>query len=55
MADTCPTVNIVAPVPEEQGPFVIINEADFDAQVHELYVEPADPEPKAKKSKGGEA
>lgn len=26
--------------PESQGPFVLINESDFDAKVHEKYEEP---------------
>ena len=35
MSETCPTVM----VDSENGPF-IMNESDFDAKVHKLYVEP---------------
>lgn len=43
----CPTVR-VKPTHESQGEFVLINEAEFDAAVHELYVEPgAESAPKA--------
>lgn len=41
---TCPTVQIVASDPD-QGAFVVINEEDFDQDVHTLYAEPgAEPE-----------
>jgi hypothetical protein len=36
------TVRVVATEPELQGPFVIINERDFDEAVHTLYVDPLD-------------
>ena len=35
---TCPTVRIKAP--EAPGGFVVINEADFDPEKHEFFVEP---------------
>lgn len=44
MSDTLPTVKVKASDPE-QGAFVIINEADFDPAVHELYVEPTEAAP----------
>lgn len=53
MADTCPTVKIVASDPD-QGLFVVINESDVDLEQHELYVESPHPEPKARKTKGGD-
>ena len=37
----CKTVRVVAPAPEEQGPYIIINETDFDASKHQVYEEPA--------------
>ena len=37
MYDTCPTVRIAAD--NAQG-FIVINEADFDAAVHALFVDP---------------
>jgi len=37
----CPVVKIKSTHPETQGAFVEINETDFDAEKHELYVEPA--------------
>lgn len=41
----CSTIKIKATDPE-QGAFVVINESDFDAEKHELYVEaPAVVEP----------
>ncbi len=51
------TVNVVASDPETQGPFVVINEDDFDAEVHQLY-HPADEvkaATKAKKARGAAA
>lgn len=42
MPETCPTVRVVAADPEAQGPFVVINESDFDEAVHTLYVDPLD-------------
>jgi hypothetical protein len=33
------TIKIKSTHPESQGPFVIINESDFDADKHALYVE----------------
>lgn len=33
------TIKIKSTHPESQGAFVVINEADFDAEKHELYVE----------------
>ena len=53
MSDTLPTVKVKASDPE-QGAFVIINESDFDAAVHELYAEPAEAAP-AKASKATKA
>lgn len=50
---SCPTVKVKSTAPEEQGPYVIINEADFNPDVHELYdeaTEAAKPT-KAKKEK----
>lgn len=60
MSDTPNTVR-VKPWGEGQGDFVLINEDDFDAEVHELYEEPdAAPagaattdEPKVGKGPGG--
>lgn len=51
MSDTIPTVRIVA-TDTEAGLYVIINEADFDAEVHTLYEGPdnppaSEPEPSA--------
>jgi hypothetical protein len=50
------TVQIKSSDPESQGPFVVINEEDFDAEKHELLVDgEAAPAPKAKsKSKSAE-
>lgn len=36
----CPTVKIKSTDVETQGDYVEINETDFDAEKHELYVEP---------------
>lgn len=36
------TVKVVSTDPASQGPFVIINEADFDEAVHELYTAATD-------------
>ena len=36
MQDTCNTVRVVASDPA-QGPFVVINEDDFDAAIHTLF------------------
>ena len=49
MPETCKTVKIVAPSPEEQGAYVIINEEDFDPEQHELYEEGAVDAKKAEK------
>jgi hypothetical protein len=40
MSDSCPTVRVA----DEKAPggFVVINEADFDADPRELYVDPED-------------
>ena len=38
------TIKIKSTHPESQGPFVVINEADYDPRVHELYVEGAEGE-----------
>lgn len=40
MSETCPTVKIKSTHPESQGPFVEINESDFDAKKHQRYEEP---------------
>lgn len=37
----CPTVKIISQEPEAQGPYIIINESDFDAEIMRLYEEPA--------------
>ena len=42
MADTIPTMRVVAQNPAEQGPFIVINTDDFDASVYAKYVEPED-------------
>jgi hypothetical protein len=34
--------------PESQGPFVLMDEADFDAKKHKLYVELAEAMPEQK-------
>ena len=47
MADTCKTVRIVSTHPESQGPFVEINEEDFDKSVHKLYKGKVEDEPAA--------
>ncbi|MFD1189746.1 hypothetical protein [Phenylobacterium conjunctum] len=39
MYDTPATVKIVSDVPETGG-FIVINETDFNAEIHELYVAP---------------
>jgi len=44
MSDTCPVVRIADD--KAPGGFVEINEADFDAKIHEVYVE-ADERPLA--------
>lgn len=49
MADTCKTVRIVSTHPESQGPFVEINEEDFDKAVHTPYVDPLDHDGNGKK------
>ena len=38
MSHVCKTIKIKSSHPESQGEFVEINEADFDAKKHELYV-----------------
>jgi hypothetical protein len=38
------TVRVMATDPASQGPFVVINAADFDPAVHELFEAPAEPE-----------
>ena len=59
----CKTVRVAAWAPESQGPFVEINETDFDPALHKAYVEPeaplaqqepakADPQPAVAKKKG---
>ena len=39
----------------EQGDFVVINESDFDAETHELYVETDEAKPKTKAEQKAEA
>ena len=38
------TIRVTSTDPETQGPFVVINESDFDPQLHTVY----DPEAQAK-------
>lgn len=45
MSETCPVIRIVSSHPESQGPFVEINESDFNAEMHEKFVDPAPPPP----------
>lgn len=40
MSSTCPTVQIKSTEPELQGPYIVINESDFDPAKHERYVAP---------------
>lgn len=49
MSETIETVKVKSTDPESQGPFVVINAADFDEAVHKLH-EP-EPEPKATRTK----
>jgi hypothetical protein len=35
--DAPKTVRVVSTDPASQGPFVVINEADFDSALHELF------------------
>lgn len=58
MSERAQTVRVVATNPAEQGPFVVIDESDFDDSVHTLYVEPIQepaPEPRKPKKGGGYA
>ncbi len=41
----CRTVQIKSSHPQSQGPFVEINESDFDAVKHERYIAPPPPPP----------
>lgn len=41
MSDTLPTIKVL-PWSDDQGDFVLINEQDFDPDVHERYVDPLD-------------
>lgn len=43
MSITIPTMRIVAQDPAEQGPFVVINADDFDADTQTEYAEPDAP------------
>jgi hypothetical protein len=47
MSDRCKTVRVVSTHPESQGPFVEINEEDFDKAVHKLFKGEVEPEAKA--------
>lgn len=49
MSQTCATVKVAAD--NEQG-FIVINEADFDAAVHELFGAAAHDESEAPKRRG---
>lgn len=40
MSDSCNTVKIKSTHPASQGPFVEINESDFDPAKHEFFKEP---------------
>lgn len=43
-----PTIKVKA-ASAEQGEFIVINESDFDAETHEIYVQPDEETQKKKK------
>jgi hypothetical protein len=51
MAESTETLKVKSTDPESQGPFVLINAADFDEAVHKLHEPEPEPEPKAAKAK----
>lgn len=52
MSNTTETVRVVSTDPETQGPFVVINAAEFDPDVHTKY-EPDTPAPAEGEMKRG--
>lgn len=37
MSETCPTVKVKTTATDNEAGFIVINEADFDSKVHELF------------------